>query len=376
MRSRYTKKNFSRRKTMRRGGGFFGRSSSKSKTSSRSLGLSNMKVSFSLSYDQVKNGYVIKKNAFIRGPDGKKRKDNTFVVKRFRDFIAFQKDFEKCMNKSKSIWRGIRISNAFRRMNFLNKNTDEKQREFTKDVVSWVQSVISCYQKLEKFLTFKTHRNVSSSKTKSNIFSDQMNSGLLPKRGGAPRYHSRPQLPWTPQQHYKSLSTVNTGRRSESKSRGRSKQNTPFYTIQDPKYSYGEEVNLAKRFAIVYEPSRTTNENKEVYLLQYSGNSSVYKRYSDIDKMRKKLEKQFDTIKKYWKRVKKYGRVKTQRQISKTEFAHDRAERMNKLRNIGIALEKWLKAVMKIKYIVIDTFVNNDGIKAKNTGTFQFPGGI
>ena len=92
--------------------------------------------------------------------------------------------------------------------------------------------------------------------------------------------------------------------------------------------------------------------------------------------MRKKLEKQFDTIKKYWKRVKKYGRVKTQRQISKTEFAHDRAERMNKLRNIGIALEKWLKAVMKIKYIVIDTFVNNDGIKAKNTGTFQFPGGI
>ena len=54
------------------------------------------------------------------------------------------------MNISKHIWRGIRISNAFRRMNFLNKNTDEKQREFTKDVVSWVQSVISCYQKLEK----------------------------------------------------------------------------------------------------------------------------------------------------------------------------------------------------------------------------------
>ena len=91
MRSRYTKKNLSRRKTMRRGGGFFGRSSSKSKTSSRSLGLSNMKVSFSLSYDQVKNGYVIKKNAFIKGPDDKKRKDNTFVVKDLEILLHFKK---------------------------------------------------------------------------------------------------------------------------------------------------------------------------------------------------------------------------------------------------------------------------------------------
>jgi hypothetical protein len=313
MKSRYKKKKISRRKTMRRGGGLFGRSSSKSKTSSRSLGLSNMKVSFSLSYDQVKNGYVIKKNAFIRGPVGKNRKDNTFVIKRFRDFIAFQKDFEKCMNKSKSIWRGIRISNAFRRMNFLNTNTDEKQRDFTKDVVSWVQSVISCYQKLEKFMKFKTHRNVSSSKTKSNIFSDQTN----------------------------------------------------------------DEVNLAKRFKIVYEPNRTTNENKELYQLHYTGPGipTVYREYSDIDKMRKKIEKQFNTIKKYWKRVTKQGRVKTQRNVNK-ESTHERAERMNKLRNIGIALEKWLKAVMKIKYIVIDTFINNTETKVSNTGTFQFPGGI
>ena len=298
---RYTNRKISRRKTVRRGGGFFGRSSSKSKTSSRSIGLSNMKVSFSLSYDQVKNGYVISKNALMRGPDGKNRKDNTFIIKRFRDFIAFQKDFEKCMNKSKSIWRGIRISNVFRRMNFLNlnTNTDEKKRNFTIDIVSWVQSVISCYQKLEKFMTFRTHRNVSSSKTKSNIVSEI------------------------------------------------------------------DEVNLAKRFRIVYDPKRTTNENKELYLLHYTGpgNLSVYREYSDIDKMRKKIEKQFNTIKVYWKRVTKQGRVKTQRMV-KYESTHARAERMDKLRNIGIALEKWLKAVMKIKYIVIDTFTTNNRTKA------------
>lgn len=364
MNSHFTNKKFSRRKTVRktvrRGGGFFGRNSSKSKTSSRSLGLSNMKVSFSLSYDQVKSGYVIKKKAFIRGPDDKYRKDNTFVVKRFRDFIAFQKDFEKCMNKSKSIWRGIRISNVFRRMNFLNTNTDEKQMNFTKDVVSWVQTVISCYQKLEKFMTFKTHRNVSNSKTKSNIFSDQMDSGLLSKRGGSPTRR----LVGTPQQHYRSLYKP---KRSGSKSRGRSKQ--------DAKYRKGEEVNLAKRFTIVYEPKRTIYEKKEIYQLQYSGNTAVYKDFSDIDKMRKKIEKQFNTIKKYWKRVtKKEGRVKTRRKISRTEFAHEREERMNKLRNIGIELEKWLKEVMKIKYIVIDTFITNNRTTPSSTGKFDFTG--
>ena len=98
-----------------------------------------------------------------------------------------------------------------------------------------------------------------------------MNSGLLSKRGGAPRYHAEQPGP---------RSSITKGpvqksqKRPKSKSRGRSKQDTPFYTIQDPKYSYGEKVNLAKRFKIVYEPNRTTNENKEVYQLHYTGPGS------------------------------------------------------------------------------------------------------
>ena len=278
------RKNHTRKLSNRKKGGGFFRNSRSSRTS-RSRSLPSLKTDLYVSYSDIKNVYL------IRRVDSSKNERST--TKKFRDFVQFKKELEKCMKTCTNIWRGIRISNALRRMNFLNKNTIQKQGHFTNDITSWIRSIISCYLKLEKFVGFKTHRNVENSRTVKN---------------------------------------------------------------------HGD-FDLSSRFTVSYNPYRTSENNKEIYDLQYStrllrGNQTVHKEYSDIEKLRKKIETQNKKLDKYWKLVTRYGPVKSTSHV-KNESASDYHKRTTKLINIGKSLNKWLHEVMKIKYIIIESFTQN-----------------